>query len=337
MLTKTDTSGTTQCAWSFENQLTSVTLPGTGGTTNFMYDPFGRRIEKISPTTSISAYDGTNLIETTNGSGSEVADYAQSDGIDEPLAMNRGGTVDYYEQDGLGSITSLTAANGSVAQTYTYDSFGNTTNSTGSVTNFFRYTGREFDTETNLYYYRARYYDPSAGRFLSEDPIGFIGSGTNFYAYVRNSPLNFADPSGLCPPSCGSSGNGVQLSIGAGGGIIAPFAGGSVGVNVGINFDGWNSSLFIQGQANGGFGGGAFAGYGLTANVSNGADPTTGFGTADYIEGDLGVGLGGAGSVANDENGTAYSGGIGLGGRFGPGSRALRLLRHLAQEKSGTS
>ena len=66
--------------------------------------------------------------------------------------MQRGSTVDYYEQDGLGSVTSLTAANGSVAQTYTYDSFGNTTNSTGSLTNFFRYTGREFDTETGLYF-----------------------------------------------------------------------------------------------------------------------------------------------------------------------------------------
>ena len=58
---------------------------------------------------------------------------------------------DFYEQDGLGSITSLTGSSGSLAQTYTYDSFGNQTASSGSLTNFFRYTGREFDTETGLY------------------------------------------------------------------------------------------------------------------------------------------------------------------------------------------
>lgn len=103
--------------------------------------------------------------------------------------------------------------------------------------------------------------------------------------------------------------------------IIAPFAGGGLGANVGINFDGWNSSIFIQGQANGGFGGGAYAGFGPAFNVTNGADPTTGFGSADYAEGDLGWGPGFTGSVAHDENGTAYGGGAGFGGRiFGPGA-----------------
>lgn len=78
---------------------------------------------------------------------------------------------------------------------YTYDSFGNTTNSSGSLTNFFRYTAREFDTETNLYHYRTRYYDPIDGRFLSEDPIAF-GGGINFYAYVGNDPVALIDPFG---------------------------------------------------------------------------------------------------------------------------------------------
>jgi len=101
----------------------------------------------------------------------------------------------YYEADGLGSVTSLTSSSSALATTYTYDSFGELTNSTGSLQNPFRYTAREFDTETNLYYYRARYYDASVGRFVSEDPIRFDG-GPDFYVYVAENPINYIDPSG---------------------------------------------------------------------------------------------------------------------------------------------
>jgi RHS repeat-associated protein len=163
-------------------------------------DSCGRRIEKVSPTaTSIFVYDGDNLVETVNASGGEVASYAQGQNLDEPLAMDRSGTIDYYEQDGLGALTSLTASNGSVAQSYTYDSFGNTTNSTDSLTNFFRYTAREFDTETNLYYYRVRYYDQTSGRFVSEDPLRFSANRDNFYEYTFNNAVDLAGPSGEQP------------------------------------------------------------------------------------------------------------------------------------------
>jgi len=172
--------------------------PRFPGTLTFKYDPFGRRIEKTSPTaTSIFAYDGDNLVETVNAGGGVVARYAQGLNIDEPLAMLRGATTDYYEADGLGSVTSLTDTTGALAETYTYDSFGNTVATSGTRRNYFQYTGREFDTETSLYYYRARYYDPLRGTFLSEDPIRFV-SGVNFYAYTENSPINFSDVFGLC-------------------------------------------------------------------------------------------------------------------------------------------
>jgi RHS repeat-associated protein len=59
------------------------------------------------------------------------------------------------------------------------------------------FTGREWDPETNLYYYRARYYDPKIGRFISEDPIGFAGGKGSLYTYVGSDPANFADPEGL--------------------------------------------------------------------------------------------------------------------------------------------
>ncbi len=193
--TLSDPSGKSY-TWDFQNRLTQAVVPGTG-TVAFKYDPFGRRIYKSSPNfTSVFLYDGVNLIEIVNASGAEVAGYTQTRTIDETLAELRSGTTDYYETDGLGSTTSLSASSGTLGNTYAYDSFGNLTASTGTVRNYFQYTGREFDPETGIYEYRARYFDPSSGRFLSEDPLKF-GAGVDFYAYVKNRPLNYKDPLGL--------------------------------------------------------------------------------------------------------------------------------------------
>jgi RHS repeat-associated protein len=278
---KTDSTGTTDYSWDYENRLASVTLPGSSGTVTFKYDPFGRRIEKISPTTtSIFAYDGDSLVETTNASGSQVAGYTLTQNIDEPLAMNRGGTVDYYEQDGLGAVTSLTSVSGSVAQTYTYDSFANTTGSSGSLTNFFRYTAREFDTETNLYFYRTRYYAPSSGRFLSEDPLHFA-TGPNFYSYVGNEPTDFLDPLGLCPcaPKLGHPSMGLSGSIAT----VNPFTSGNGGVwgknaqSFGpdtnhYNFSGKGFGLDVGGsiQSSWAWGSGNWTGVFRSINISGG-------------------------------------------------------------------
>jgi len=119
--------------------------------------------------------------------------------------MLRSSTTSYYQVDGLGSVTSLSSTAGALAQTYTYDSFGRQTASSGSLTNPFQYTAREFDTETNLFFYRARYYDPGVGRFINEDPAMF-SAGNNFYRYVSDSPLSLKDPYGLSPGCVNSSG-----------------------------------------------------------------------------------------------------------------------------------
>lgn len=195
-LTKADSSGTTQYTWDFNNRLTQIVVPNVG-TTTFRYDPFGRRIQKSGPLgTTNFLYDGKNLLEEVDNAGSVVARYTSRQETDQPLAESRSGTTSYYETDALGSVSSLSNPAGAVANTYTYDTFGKVTASTGTLTNSFQFTGREFDPETGLFYYRARYYDQNAGRFISEDPLGFNG-GTNNYRYVGNSPANYVDPYGL--------------------------------------------------------------------------------------------------------------------------------------------
>jgi RHS repeat-associated protein len=166
----------------------------------FKYDPFGRRIQKSSSSATTNyLYDGSNSVAEVNVAGSLLVGYTQSAGVDEPLAEVRSGTIGFYDQDGLGSVTSIAANTGTLLNSDIYDAFGNITTSTGSFANPFQYSGRDYDAETGLRYYRARYYDPITGRFLSEDPIGFAGSGPNFYAYVRNNPIRFRDPSGMNP------------------------------------------------------------------------------------------------------------------------------------------
>jgi RHS repeat-associated protein len=82
--------------------------------------------------------------------------------------------------------------------TYEYDSFGNLSTSTGTLINSLQYTAREFDSETGLFFNRARYYSSQAGRFISADPTGLDG-GINVYAYAAGAPTDLIDPFGLRP------------------------------------------------------------------------------------------------------------------------------------------
>jgi RHS repeat-associated protein len=194
--TLTDASGKSY-TWDFENRLASAVLPGTG-TVTFKYDPFGRRVQKSSPLgTTNYLYDGASVTEDLDNSGSILARYTQGLAVDEPLSESRLSTTSYYHQDGLGSVSSLSSSAGTLAKTYNYDAYGKLTASTGTLTNPFQYTGREVDSESGIYYYRARYYDSQIGRFISEDPFHFGGGGPNFFSYVNNNPIVGYDPFGL--------------------------------------------------------------------------------------------------------------------------------------------
>jgi len=88
-------------------------------------------------------------------------------------------------------------ARGSVAARYSYDVFGERTQTIALTDQDYGFTGREYDAETGLYYFRARHYDPELGRFLQSDPLGFSAGDLNLYAYTWNDPANWTDPSGL--------------------------------------------------------------------------------------------------------------------------------------------
>jgi RHS repeat-associated protein len=203
--------GGTSYTWDFGNQLTMVnsTTETCNTIRTFKYDPYGRRIEKQvntvgcgqEPTRTTSyVYDNEDIaLEVqVDGGGTTKTYYTHGPGIDEPLAMERNGNFSYYHADGLGSIVAITSQSGNTVQRYDYDSFGNiVTISDPSFLQPYSYTGREWDEETGLYFYRARYYDPMVGRFISKDPIGFAGGDVNLYGYVQNNPVNWVDPSGL--------------------------------------------------------------------------------------------------------------------------------------------
>lgn len=191
--------GVTLYAWDYENRLKQVTLPN-GNIVTFKHDPMGRRVEKSATTDGVVTtigyfYDNEDILFETDATGLIGNRYLHGPGIDEPLALVQGEKTYYYHADGLGSIVALTDYKGKLAQDYQYDSFGNLHDQMNRVKQPYTYTGREWDRETGLYYYRARYYDAQVGRFISEDPIGFEG-GVNQFSYALNNPLRLIDPFG---------------------------------------------------------------------------------------------------------------------------------------------
>ncbi len=178
--------------WDARNRLVAM----SGGTTaNFVYDPLGRRTSKmINSVVSQFAYDGNDIVAEIGG-GAVGANYLRSLNIDEPFIRQTNTGNEHYHTDALGSSLAMSNIAGASATTYTYEPFGKTA-VTGTSSNSLQYTGRENDG-IGLTYYRARYYSPSAHRFIGLDPLGFQGGSANFYSYGMNSPANFIHPLGL--------------------------------------------------------------------------------------------------------------------------------------------
>jgi len=195
--TNNTTSAFTLYEYDAENKLIRV-VREDGSIVNYKYDGLGRRLEKeVDSIVTQYIYDNEDILLELDGSNNIVARYTHGPGIDEPLITEKAGQSFFYHADGLGSITDITDAFGVVKQRYTYSSFGKIESQLDpAFIQPFTFTARELDLETGLYHYRARAYDPSVGRFLQEDPIGFA-AGINFYAMVGDNPINLVDPRGL--------------------------------------------------------------------------------------------------------------------------------------------
>ncbi|HEX7794241.1 MAG TPA: RHS repeat-associated core domain-containing protein [Vicinamibacterales bacterium] len=183
--------------WNALGELTRVLRSGAV-VAEFTYDGFGRRVTKIAGG-AVTQYqwDDDQVIAERDGSGNYIAEYAFYPGVDKPHSVTTSAGTFTMASEAPGNVIGLWPYEGStVSAQYAYKPFGAMERNDQTVTNSLRFQARPYDQETGLYYYRARYYDPTLARFISEDPIGLAG-GVNPYVFVGNDPINDTDPTGL--------------------------------------------------------------------------------------------------------------------------------------------
>ncbi|MCY2987166.1 MAG: hypothetical protein NTY19_04760, partial [Planctomycetota bacterium] len=208
------TGAVTAYTYDYRNRLTSVVERNVVGVVikdvQFVYDIFDRRIAKTVDVDGVGSqpaettrfvYDGLHVWADFDQAGQVTARYLYGDGIDQILARYQPGVgTAWYLADHLGTVRDIVDAAGVVIDHVDYDSFGQIIVETNPAQgDRFKFTGREWDVETGLYYYRARYFDPRQGRFVSADPVGFAAGDVNLYRYVGNAPVALRDPLGLEP------------------------------------------------------------------------------------------------------------------------------------------
>lgn len=193
--------GVTTFTWTYGNRMSGASRSGM--TATYAYDSDDRRTKKtVNGVVTRTMWSGTDEVAELDASGNILRRFVPdgSGGMDARLAtVEASGTVYWHHTDHQGSVIATSGANGQTVATASYSPFGEfgsgvTTTPTGSP---FGYTGRQYDPETGLYQYRARYYSPRLGQFLSTDPIG-TKDDPNLHLYVGNDPVNRTDPTGAC-------------------------------------------------------------------------------------------------------------------------------------------
>jgi RHS repeat-associated protein len=229
--------------------VTATPQAGEQVVSTYSYDGLGRRVQEVVDTScqepplwSESAeddyYAGQQVVETRDAGGDVQYQYLWSPRYtDAPILRDTYQTVGdqqsialpqrvFYLADANYNVTGLLkydsgSGTWQVVERYTYTPYGAvtyrnadwTTASSSANNNTILYTGRTLDLSTGLYYYRARYYDAVLERFINRDPIGYKG-GLNLYEYVKDDPVKWIDPSGLCPPGFSLLSEDEQLALG---------------------------------------------------------------------------------------------------------------------------
>jgi RHS repeat-associated protein len=199
--------GANTFTWDARNNLSA--LNGS----SLQYDAFGRRTQNSAGTSFL--YDSLNAVQEL--SGATVTSNMLTGNVDEIFSRSISAGTFTPLQDALGSNLALADATGTIQSAYTYDPYGVTSISGVAGINPFQFTGRE-NEGNGLYYYRARYYSPVLGRFISEDPTGLFGGDVNLYRYAVDNPTNFKDPKGkwIIPAIIGGIGaaaGGIEAGI----------------------------------------------------------------------------------------------------------------------------
>ena|GEM_PF-1228242 len=172
----------------------------------YLYDASDRRVmSQVNGYATYFVLEGDRVLQEVDGNSTQVTkEFVWGSAIDELVILKLDGEIYHAHADALGSTALLTDATGNIVERYDYNPFGacvaTDVNGGGLVGNPYRFTGRRLDSETGLYYYRARHYSAEMGRFLSRDPIGIWGDATNWgnaYAYGGNNPLSGWDPTGM--------------------------------------------------------------------------------------------------------------------------------------------
>ena len=195
--------------WDGQYRLSAVRENGVAIETHG-YDAAGRRAWTASGgVTTHYAYDGGQIVADLDANGQVIRSYIHAPGIDRLLAIVVHGTVPTKYAcltDHLGTVHALADETGNIVESYEYDAWGNVLTvrdgagnplTESALGNRFLFQGREYSWSTGLYNFRAQWYDPETGRWLSNDPIGISG-GLNQYVFCANNPVNFVDPWGEC-------------------------------------------------------------------------------------------------------------------------------------------